>query len=140
VSERRKEVVRRFGELCLGKGDLPLVAELVDEDVVDHRPMPGQLPGRRGIIDGIRAIRTAFPDLHVVAEDLVADGDLVCARWLLTGTHQGAFAGLAPTGRPFSIGGLELYRLAGNRIVELWPYFDTLSLFSQLEPIGDAHP
>lgn len=139
MSERHKTVVRRFGEICLGKGDLVLVTELVDEDVVDHRPMLNQLPGRRGIIDGIRAIRHAFPDLSVVAEDFLVEGDRLCVRWHLTGTHHGEFAGLSPTGRSFSIEGLELYRLRGHRIVELWPFFDTVSLFTQLQaPIHDS--
>ena len=44
-------------------------------------------------------LRRAFPDLHVAVEDLVAEGDRLVSRNVVTGTHQGEYMGLSPTGR-----------------------------------------
>jgi len=130
--EHNKEIVRRFGELCLGKGELRLVGELVGDDVVDHNALPGQGAGRAGIIDAILLLRAAFPDLHVVAEALVGDGELVAARWSMSGTHLGEFAGIPASGRNWELEGMDLYRIEDRRIVEIWPHFDTADLLRQL--------
>jgi predicted ester cyclase len=62
-------------------------------------------------------LRGAFPDLHYTVEDVVADGDRVAVRWHWTGTHQGAFRGIAATQRAVTNNGLAIFRLRDGRIV-----------------------
>jgi predicted SnoaL-like aldol condensation-catalyzing enzyme len=61
-----------------------------------------------------------FPDLHSQAEAILADGDLVTIRWTITGTHTGTFLGVAPTNSPIEVGGMDILRVDGDKLVEHW--------------------
>jgi predicted ester cyclase len=83
--------------------------------------------------------RAAFPDLAYVAEEGLAEGDLVATRFSATGTHRGTFLGVAPTGRRVAYSGIDINRVQGGRIVESWVHYDALGLLQQLgivEPIA----
>lgn len=90
-----------------------------------------------------RDLQAALSDLHVAADDLVADaGDgKAVKRWTATGRHTGALAGIAPSGRRVSFSGVSIYRLAGGRIAESWYVYDLFGLVNQLrslEPAAEA--
>jgi steroid delta-isomerase-like uncharacterized protein len=80
----------------------------------------------------VAAFRTGFPDLRVVPEQTICEGDTVAVRATLTGTHRGEFLGVAPTGKPVTIQVLSMGRLVDGRIQESWATWDTGSLFRQL--------
>jgi len=65
-------------------------------------------------------------------EDLLAVGDKVVIRWTIRGTHQGPFLGIAPTGKSAIWSGLNIFRLAGGKIVEEWGVADIAGLLHQL--------
>jgi steroid delta-isomerase-like uncharacterized protein len=74
----------------------------------------------------------AFPDCVFTVQDGVREADRVAVRWEMTGTHDGAFQGRAPTGQRVRVGGLTLFRVAGGRIAELWSHWDAPGLLAQL--------
>src|SRR5690348_2695653 len=78
------------------------------------------------------AFTTAFPDSRIAIESCIAEGDKVVTRWTLTGTHQGAFQGIPPTGRPVKFAGLEFNRVVDGRLVEHWSMFDNVALLQQI--------
>jgi steroid delta-isomerase-like uncharacterized protein len=78
------------------------------------------------------AFTTGFPDSRISIESCIAEGDTVVTRWTLTGTHQGLFQGIPPTGRPVRFAGLEFNRAANGRFVEHWSMFDNLALLQQI--------
>lgn len=65
-------------------------------------------------------------------QEMIAEGDRVMVRWVLRGTHSGPFLGLPPTGRTFSVDGVNIFRIADGRIVERWSFFDVTALLAQL--------
>lgn len=75
---------------------------------------------------------TAFPDSHISINSCITEGDLVATRWTLTGTHQGEFQGVPPTGRAVKFTGIEYNRVVDGRIAEHWSMFDNLALLQQL--------
>ncbi len=77
-------------------------------------------------------LTTAFPDLVITVEDIVAEGDRVVVRLRFTGTHQGPFQGMAPTGRSIDFGAIRIYRLADGLVVETWAHQDSMGLARQL--------
>ena len=74
-----------------------------------------------------------FPDLHVVIEDLIAEGDKVVSRNTVTGTHQGDYMGHPPTGKPVTYNEIFIFRFAGGRIAGTWGVVD---VFSQMKQVG----
>jgi steroid delta-isomerase-like uncharacterized protein len=77
----------------------------------------------------------AFSDLRRPVEDLVAEGDKVVARWTSTGTHDGSFQGIPPSGKTVTTSGITVFRLEDGKIVEEWSESDMLGMLQQLGAI-----
>jgi steroid delta-isomerase-like uncharacterized protein len=102
-AEENKEIVRRFWGVW-EEGKLGLVDELLAPDYVNHSPgMPGQPEGPEGVKAIVSVFRAGMPDLRVVIEDMIAEGDKVVMRYRIEGTHEGELFGIPPTGRQVSI-------------------------------------
>jgi steroid delta-isomerase-like uncharacterized protein len=80
----------------------------------------------------LAAFTEAFPDARITIDASIAEGDMVATRWSLTGTHQGEFQGIAPTGRTVRFSGIEYNRVVDGRFVEHWSMFDNLALLRQI--------
>ena len=124
--------VRRFVEEVLAGGNFAALAELTAPDCVEHTALPGQPPGEGTVARHMVLWRAAFPELQIIIEDMIAEGDRVAVRSTACGTHRGEFLGVPPTGRRVAVATTALYRLAGGQIVERWAVVDTLALLRQL--------
>ena len=127
-----RAVTQRFYEEVWNKGDLDAVDDLMTSDFVDHAAPPGFPSGPEGAKQVFSMYRTAFPDFRLSVEDLVAEDDKVVARWVTHGTHQGELMGIPPTGKPVTVAGIDVFRLAGGKIAEHWAEFDMLGMMQQL--------
>ena len=78
-------------------------------------------------------LHRAFPDLHVSVEDVIAEGDRIAARNSVTGTHQGEYMGIPPTGRRVTYNEMFIVRFVDGRIAETWGVVD---VFSQMKQLG----
>jgi steroid delta-isomerase-like uncharacterized protein len=133
VSEQNKTIVRNFAEEIWNKGNFEATTTYIAADFVDHNPaIPNQLPGAEGARQVFAAYKAAFPDLHFTIEDMMIEGDKVVWRWTSTGTNTGSMMGMPPTGKQVTVSGIEIYRLAGDKIAERWGNFDQLGLLQQL--------
>lgn len=95
-----KEIARRVAEEAWGEGKLELIDEYFAEEFVSHDPVgPEGIHGPEEYKEQITMFRSAFPDLTVTIEDSIAEGDKVVQRLGQTGTHEGEFMGVEPTGR-----------------------------------------
>lgn len=120
-----------FGQ-TVNAGNLDAFDDLVAPDSVDHDPAPGQVAGPEGFKAFFTDLRTAFPDLHVEVETLVADDDQVGFAYTLTGTHQGPFQGHDATGKPIKVRGLQISKFAYGKMIERWGSSDELGIMTQL--------
>ena len=77
----------------------------------------------------------AFPDLHATIDDMFVEGDKAVVRYTLTGTHKGAFMGIPPTNKSTTSWAIDIYHLAGGKLVECWTRSDTLGAMQQLGAI-----
>jgi predicted ester cyclase len=127
-----KDVVRRFVDEYQTGADERAFQELLDPEVVDHSRPPGVAPGAPGVRQQFEGFRAAFPDFRATILDQVAEGDKVVTRKVFTGTHEGPFDGLEPTGRQVEIHVIDIVRVADGRIVEHWNCVDRLGLLAQL--------
>lgn len=97
---RRPGYARRRGNgEAVNSGNLDALREVIAPRVVDHDPAPDQAAGPQGFIDFFSQLRTAFPDLAIAVDRLVAADDDVAIAYTITGTHQGEFLGLPATGQ-----------------------------------------
>jgi predicted ester cyclase len=134
MSEENKALVRRYFEEIWDKGNLDLIDELFTTNFVRHGPTgtEGEVRGLEGFKGLVTMYRTAFPDLRVPIEDLIAEGDRVVSRWTAYGTHQGELMGNAPTGNQATVTGIIVDRISGAKIEEEWVDYDTLHLMQQI--------
>jgi predicted ester cyclase len=120
----------QYVEEVLNHHHLDRLAGYLALDVVVHAP--GAAPGLDGARQVLAGYLSAFPDLHLTIDTLLAlDGDLL-ARLTATGTHGGPFLGLAPTGQRVSVGAFESWRLRDGQCAEHWLHLDTYDLLRQL--------
>lgn len=141
TGEANKALVRRFYEEVESAGRLDLIDELFAPDFFDSgHPERGE--GPESVRAHVVEMRTRFPDLTVTVDQLLADGDWVVARLTSHGTHLGAFAGLAPTGKTVTWSGVALRRIENGRIAEQWTKHDMLAMLRQLGAVrlGPAPP
>lgn len=133
----KRELVRRYTD-AWNEGDLEAVEGIVTEDYVLHDPALFRMPpGPAGVKQAIRVFRNAFPDATFEIDDMLVDGDAVAVRWTVSGTHEGEFFGVEPTGTEFAFEGFELDRLRGDRVAETWTVYDALGLLQQLEVLPE---
>ena len=132
-TEQNKAIVRRFLQEGINKGNAEIADELFSPDFISHFVgVPGPLHGVEAWKQLSSGYFTAFPDLHVTAEDYIAEGDKVVARWTWRGTHLGAMMGIPPTSKQVNLTGMGIYRIVGNKIAEQWVQEDLLGMLQQL--------
>jgi steroid delta-isomerase-like uncharacterized protein len=135
MSEQNKTLARRWFEDLFSRGNVDVANEILSTDFVDHLTHEDE----RGLEElklYVSIYRTAFPDIQDAVEDIVAEGDKVVVRWTSSGTHQGEFMGVAPTGRHVRFTGMRLFRIAENKIVESWVNIDERGLQEQLGAVS----
>jgi steroid delta-isomerase-like uncharacterized protein len=79
-----------------------------------------------------QAYFTALPDLNVTIDLLVAEGDKVTKVWTATSTHKGELMGIPATGKRAVVRGIEVFRIADEKIIENWYSQDDLGFLQQL--------
>jgi steroid delta-isomerase-like uncharacterized protein len=131
MSERNKAHIRRVIEEVYNRGDLGVVDEVAASDLVIHASSQ-DIRGRDGAKQYVAALRAGFPDLHIIIEDQVAEGDMVVTRWTARGTHAGEFQGIPATGKKVQLAGTDIDRVIGGKVVECWAHVDELGLLRQL--------
>ena len=133
MSEVNKTIVRRLFEEVWNKGNLSVADELFTPNCEHHDASSPDF-GRGPESEKKRATlyRTAFPDLRLTIEDIIAEGETVIARWSCRGTHKGDLSGIAPTGKQVTISGVSIARFSGSKMAEGWINWDALGLMQQL--------
>jgi predicted ester cyclase len=130
-AEAMHRLVCRIHEEAESEGRLDVIDEAFAEACVDMGH-PERGSGPESVKEHVREMRRRFPDLRVSVEQIVVEGEFVAARLVSSGTHRGAFAGVAPTGRFVHWDGFVLCRFEHGRIVQQWTRFDMVGLLRQL--------
>lgn len=129
-AEENKTIVRRLFEEVM-KGNLAIADELIATEYAQHSVF-GIPNGRESFKQFFMAFAAAVPDAQFVIEDVIAEGDKVVTRSTVTGTQTGALQGIPPTGKKFSMKGIDIFRVLDGKIVEHWDAVDQLGMLQQL--------
>ena len=131
-AEANRALIQRFYDEGWNENKLDVYDELVTEDFLDHQALPGLEPGREGFKMLNVMFRSAFPDVWVTVDEIVAEDDKVACRWTSTGTHKGDLFGIPPTGKSAEWTEMGILRIADGKIVESWYDVDMAGLMQQL--------
>jgi predicted ester cyclase len=117
----------------INAGDIGGFGDLLAEAFVEHQGAPELPPTKSGTLDFFRMLLTAFPDMNMVVDDLIAEGDKTVARVTAKATHQGDFMGVPPTGNRVEMELIDIMRFdTAGRVCEHWGVADMLRLMQQL--------
>jgi steroid delta-isomerase-like uncharacterized protein len=132
MSAANREVVRAFIEEVLNQGRFERMSDLVKEDFIELDPLPGQQQGREGLKAVLMEMKSAFPDIHWVILEMIAEGDKVATRFTWSGTHRDQFLGIPATGKSVEVKGVVIDRLEAGKMADSRILMDTLGLMQQL--------
>jgi steroid delta-isomerase-like uncharacterized protein len=132
MSSANKALIQTFIDEVLNQQRLDRADDLVKENFVELDPLPGQQQGREGLKAILRVLWSAFPDMHWVVQEMVAEGDKVVTRFIWTGTHRGVFLGIPATVRTVEVKGVVIDRLENGKMAESRILMDTMGLMQQL--------
>jgi len=130
LQDQNKALAKRAFEQLLSRGQFELAEQLYAKDFVNH--------GLHRDISleedqaALKGWHQAFPDIAIVPEKLIAEGDLVTIYWIARGTNTGKGNGLPATGKKAEQAGITIWRIVNGKIKEEWSAFDQLSLMQQL--------
>jgi len=130
--EKNLQTQNQFRD-AVNSGNLEDLHNVISTDVKDHDPAEIQGKGAQGFIDFFSMMRSAFPDLHVHFEEVIADDTYVNFAYTVSGTHKGEFMGLKPTNKSFEVRGVQITKFNDDaKVIERWGSTDELGLLKQL--------
>ena len=140
MTQENSALIRRWFEEVWNKGRMEAIDEMASPDIVGHGQAQhdtdiGMAEFKPFVVD----LRNAVPDMKVVIDQTIEQGDKVAARWTSTMTHKGEFLGFAPTGKKATITGTSIQRISNGKIVEGWDNWDQLGLLVQIGAVPAAH-
>lgn len=107
--ERNKLTMKKFAD-CINTNDLTLADEIIAAEAEFTTPVSDKpLYGGAGYLSVVDLMRKSFSDIHWELVDMAAEDNKVAVSWICSGTHDGNFMGLAPTGKKFSFSVMNFY-------------------------------
>jgi steroid delta-isomerase-like uncharacterized protein len=131
VSEENKAVVRNLYE-ALNAGDLSKFADGLADDVVEHEELPGLTPNKAGIVQFFQTIMAGVSGMRMNVDEMIAEGDRVSVRGVMSGKHTGEFMGVPATGNQLNVPLSDYFRIANGKIAEHWGVMDSGAMLMQL--------
>jgi len=111
------------------KKDLSILDDVISPDFYDPS---FHLRGAESYKQFETAFFRGFPDWIETIEDVIAEGDQVWVRFTGTGTHKGAWRGLAPTGKKVTFKAVQMWRIVNGKVVSKDSIIDLLDALKQL--------
>ena len=103
-----------------------------DDSLIFHDFPPNLPANKEGFKQFIYLLWRAFPDIRIMFDDIIIEGNKVACRYNLTGTHKGEFMDLRPTDKQFRVNGMTVFSFRDSRCIERWNLVDMMSLMEQL--------
>ena len=126
---------------ALNAGNLDGFSAMLADDFVEHEETPGLAPTKDGVLEFFRMYKAAFPNLHMEPEDVLTSGDKVTARVRATGTHEGEFMGMPPSGKDVDVELIDIIRFDEDGLAhEHWGVVDLMTMMQQLGAIPEGPP
>jgi predicted SnoaL-like aldol condensation-catalyzing enzyme len=124
MENRNAAIVRRAVERVWNRGELEMADGLFASAYVNHGGLiPDLVRGPEAIKISVALFRTAFPELHITIDRMVADGDSVELCWVAQTASETPVSG-GDGGRHETLTGTTRGRFSHGLIVESWTTWD----------------
>lgn len=132
-TESNKSVMLKFIEF-INTANKKMVKELISEEAVFYAPTSSEpLRGTEGYMLILNMMRSAFSDISWKLEEMVSEDNSIAARFIMTGTHDGDFFNIAPTGKSIKVNVMNFYRFSNGKIIEEYGQPDIFGLLQQIK-------
>ncbi|WP_222913231.1 ester cyclase [Natrinema sp. SYSU A 869] len=137
-----KEIARRYVEAAWNEADVDTMEDVLTEQQVYHDPTGSGEEPLSEFKSFILGYHETFPDLHFEVDRYIQEDDYVAFWGQVTGTHEGPFMGIEPTGETIDIMGINVVRVKDGKVAERWANFDLFGILQQIghDPLGRAEP
>ncbi len=129
---KHQQLLKNFYDAA-SDGQWDKIGDFMPEDAINHTPLQGRTgKGLADIKAEFQELVKAFPDFKIEASDICVEGDKATARITISGTHKGEFAGIPPTGKRITVGGIDYVHIKHDKLAERWGYYDQMQMMQQL--------
>lgn len=126
------EALIREYERIWNDRDFEALSEVVAESFTFSSPTAGTIQGRENCEAYARDVVEGFPDFQVEIHEILVDEPLVATESTLSGTHEGEYDGIPPTGERFEVRDMAMSVVEAGKLQEERLYFDRYDFFEQL--------
>ena len=135
--EENKAIVQRYVDEIQNEHNLDAIESIFSSDFIDHMDsFSGLFQGLDGLTRGYSQLLTAFPDLQMTVQDLIAEDDKVVVYKTGTGTHCEEYQGIPATGKKIEFTNIYIFRIKDKKIAEYWGIYDEYGVKRQLGVVG----
>jgi steroid delta-isomerase-like uncharacterized protein len=119
------------------EGNLDLIKDVFAPEIVAQTStFPEEIVGHEGIINWVKFARTAFPDMNMTFDEIIAKGNKIAATFTVTGTNTGPLVlpegELPPTGKEVRFRGIGIDYVENGLIVKELVVYNLLEMMMQL--------
>ncbi|HUA18498.1 MAG TPA: ester cyclase [Bryobacteraceae bacterium] len=133
MSEKENIQLAEQAIAAVNAHDLDGYVNLIDYSYIgESETAPGPILGPEGARQNMNLMLTAFPDVRLDIEQILASGDHVMVRARVSGTHRGTFAGVAPTNKSVSWGVCTVVEVRNGKVIRGRTYGENLNLLRRL--------
>ena len=132
TTEENKTIVKRCIDEVWCKHNMAAVDEFMADNFVFDWAPPGVPSDIEGYKTAVVMLLTAFPDLQITVDNIIAEGNKVAIRWIGDATHEGEFMRIVPTGKKIVMTGVSFHDIVDGKILEEWSEMDLLGVMQQL--------
>jgi len=133
----RVATAREFVAQVLNGHDPERARDFFTADVVWHGGALGTVNGVDTVVPLLGGFISALTDIDAAEQDVIASGDLVALRLLVSATHTGNMLGVPATDRRIQWDAVDIYRVTDDgRISEQWAFEDLAAILSQTGAIS----
>ena len=132
-----KTIVRRLYEEVWNDRKVDVVDKLLSPSHALQEPnASGSQIGPQVYKATVKRFHAAIPDLRFTVQEVISEGDKVVVAWILSGTHQGEFYGIAPSNKKISVEGITIHQVKNGKILESYASWDRLGMMRQVEAVS----
>jgi predicted SnoaL-like aldol condensation-catalyzing enzyme len=128
AQDKNKETMRKYIELVWNGGEFERVDQFLTPGYIGHDPVQDDMKGPQALVEQMRTIHAAFPDVEFRVEEQVAEGDRVVTRWTAKGRHR------RRKNIDVDMSGMSLARFEDGLIAETWVERDSSVVMQALAP------